>query len=129
MGVVEEELSFSTDLLKGPRVFEKRWSVPVVNGFIEGLAGRLIMEYSSWAGEVLFRVTVTSDGKEVFKNDFIVFNGIKPTIPFNTRSVTIDVNLPINTKVNQGIVNVDFKVSTTMGSIKGTIRNLQLTIK
>ena len=87
------------------------------------------MEYSSWAGEVLFRVTVTSDGKEVFKNDFIVFNGIKPTIPFNTRSVTIDVNLPINTKVNQGIVNVDFKVSTTMGSIKGTIRNLQLTIK
>ena len=47
MIAVEEEFSFSTDFLKGPRVFGKRWSVPVVNGFIEGLVGRLIVEYSS----------------------------------------------------------------------------------
>ncbi len=129
MVLVERELSFSTDLLKGPRTFEKRWSLPVVNNVIDRLVGRLIVEYSSWMGEVVFRVVVNSDGKEVFRNDFVVLGGARLTPPFAKRSLTKDLDLPINTKVGQGTVEVEFHVSTGMGSLVGVLRDLELVVK
>ncbi len=66
---------------------------------------------------------MSNDGKEVYKNDFIVFNGIKPTLPFSKRSVTKYLDLLINTRVGQGIVNIEFQVSTTIGSINFILRD------
>ncbi len=126
---VERELSFNTDLLKGPRSFEKRWSLPVVNGVVEKLTGRLIVEYSSWMGEVVFMVAVNSDGKEVFRNDFVVLGGAQMTPPFAKRSLTKDLDLPINTRVGQGTVEVELRVSTAVGSLSGVLRDLELVVK
>jgi len=124
--LVEREVSFSTDALKGPREFYKKWAIPLDNVTAQKLTGRLIAEYSMWTGSVEIRVVIYDEGNAVFKHDFSLLKGLKPTQPFKKAATTIDLELPVNTKVKKGVAEIELTVKTALGSLEGALKDLEL---
>jgi hypothetical protein len=124
--LVEREISFNTDALKGPREFHKKWAVPLENATAQKITGRLIAEYSMWAGDVEMRVVIYDEGATVFKHDYPLLKGLKPTEPFKKAAATIDLDLPVNTKVKKGVAEIELAVKTALGSLEGVLKDLEL---
>jgi len=124
--LVEKEVAFRTDALKGPREFHKKWAVPLENATAQKITGRLIAEYSMWTGSVKMRVIIYDEGTAVFKHDYSILKGFKPTEPFKKAAITIDLDLPVNTKVKKGVAEIELTAKTALGSLEGTLKDLEL---
>lgn len=127
--LVEKEISFSTNALKGPREFHKKWAVPLEGATAQKITGRLIAEYSMWTGSVEMRVVIYDEGAAVFKHDFSILKGFKPTEPFKKAAATIDLDLPVNTKVKKGVAEIELTVKTALGSLEGALKDLELAVQ
>lgn len=123
---VVNEVEFSTDLIKGPKSFVKKWPQVLKSGVVKSVRGRLILEYSFWSGEVILRIRLyeAATGKDLYKNDVKVFAGFWPTKPFKKVSRTIDVEVPVNTKVEEAVLELELAVYTYLGSLSGRVVNL-----
>lgn len=125
--MLDKDVEFATDFLKGPRTFHKSWKAPLGKTASARIDGRFIFEASSWMGSVVLRASIYEGNSLVYRNDFELLKGPVWTPPFQYAARTVEISQPLHIKAaEESVLELELHVTTSLGSLKGRVVEIKV---